>query len=121
VHSTSGGRHAVEGNELVSIKFIEASGAEHEVSAQPGQTVMESAIWNNVPGVDAECGGSMACSTCLVHVNDEWNAKFPPATATEIELVSCHPFTRPGSRLSCQLRVVESMDGLILQLPPAQK
>jgi len=106
---------------VVSIKFIEASGAEHEVSAQPGQTVMESAIWNNVPGIDAECGGSMACSTCIVHVDDDWGGRFPLPTTTETELISCHPFVKSGSRLSCQLRVVESTDGLILRLPPAQK
>jgi 2Fe-2S ferredoxin len=118
----SGGRHALEGAiQVVSIKFIEASGAEHEVSAQLGQTVMESAIWNNVPGIDAECGGSMACSTCLVHVGDSWGDQFPSRSTTEAELVSCHPFAMAGSRLSCQLRVVESIDGLILKLPPAQK
>ena len=106
---------------MVSIKFIEASGAEHEVTAQAGQTVMESAIWSNVPGIEAECGGSMACSTCLVHVDDEWIGKLSLPSATEAELVSGHRFAMPGSRLSCQLRVVDSIDGLVLRLPPGQK
>ena len=104
-----------------SIKFIEASGAEHELSAQPGQSVMEAAIWNNVPGIEAECGGSMACSTCLVYMNVDESNQFPPPSATEAELISCHPFFKPGSRLSCQLRVGKSAEALVFRLPPQQK
>jgi len=109
------------GRHVVSIKFVEANGTEHEVSAQPGQSVMESAIWNDVPGIEAECGGSMACSTCLVYVDDEWRGRLPAASTTETALVSGHRFASPCSRLSCQLRVVDTIDGLVLRLPPEQK
>jgi 2Fe-2S ferredoxin len=82
---------------------------------------MESAIWNNVPGIEAECGGSLACSTCLVQVDDEWRGTLPAPSTTESELVSGHRFATPCSRLSCQLRVVDTIHGLILRLPPGQK
>jgi len=82
---------------------------------------METAIWNNVPGIEAVCGGAMACSTCLVHVGPDWQDKLPVPEAGEIELMSSHSHATPYSRLSCQLRIVDAIDGIVLRLPPQQE
>jgi 2Fe-2S ferredoxin len=106
---------------MISIKFVQADGTEQEVSAQPGQSVMETAIWNNVPGIEAVCGGAMACCTCLVQVGEEWRDKFPAPSPAETELISTHSHATPASRLSCQLRVIDAIDGIALRPPPEQQ
>jgi len=82
---------------------------------------MEAAVWNNVPGIEAVCGGAMACSTCLVQVPKEWHGKLGSPSVGELELIAGHHHASPDSRLSCQLRVEETFDGLILELPPEQQ
>ena len=106
---------------MVNITFVEANGSEHPVSGRVGQSVMEAAVWNNVPGIDAVCGGALACSTCLVHVSEEWRDKLPAPSPSEIELMSSHSHSTPDSRLSCQLRVYETLNGIILKMPVAQE
>jgi 2Fe-2S ferredoxin len=106
---------------MVNIKFVDADGTEHAVVAQPGQSVMEAAIWNNIAGIEAACGGALACCTCLVQIDDEWQDKFPAPSIQEKDLLANHSHARNGSRLSCQLRVIDTIDGIVLRLPPEQQ
>jgi len=105
---------------MVKIRFIEASGAEHVVDAKPGQSVMESAVKNNVPGIAADCGGSCACATCRVYVNETWQEKLEPPTEMEQSMIEFSEDTTPGLRLTCQIRVTPELEGLVVRMPESQ-
>lgn len=104
-----------------TITFVETNGTEHVVHAEPGLSVMEAAIWNGVPVIEAVCGGSIACGTCLVNLEDATAAGLTPISKAEADLLADHEGAEPHSRLSCQLRVVEATDGLRLHLPVKQR
>ncbi len=105
---------------MVKILFIEHNGTEHPVEVAPGSTVMDAAVSNGVPGIDADCGGFCSCATCHVFVNEDWLAQLPPMSSTEEAMLSLSPDRKPNSRLSCQLPVVDSLDGLIVRTPEFQ-
>ncbi len=92
----------------------------HTVDVQKGLTVMEGAIQNDIPGIDADCGGSMACATCHVYVKEEWFDKLPKKESGEEDMIDMAYKPNKFSRLSCQLTVSEELDGLIVQLPEKQ-
>ena len=105
---------------MAKIKYIEFNGEEHTVDVQNGLTVMEGAIKNKVPGIDADCGGACACATCHVYVQKEWLAKLPPKEDTEEDMLDFAFDVRENSRLSCQLTVSDELDGLAVDLPEKQ-
>ena len=105
---------------MAKIKYIEFNGEEHTVDVQNGLTVMEGAIKNKVPGIDADCGGACACATCHVYVQKEWLAKLPPKEDTEEDMLDFAFDVRENSRLSCQLTVSDELDGLVVDLPEKQ-
>lgn len=105
---------------MAKIKYIEFNGEEHTVDVQNGLTVMEGAIKNKVPGIDADCGGACACATCHVYVQKEWFAKLPPKEDTEEDMLDFAFDVRENSRLSCQLTVSDELDGLAVDLPEKQ-
>ena len=106
---------------MVKLKFIEANGAEHTISAKLGQTVMETAVKNNVPGITADCGGSCACATCRVYVDDPvWQERLGAPSEMEQSMIEYSEDATPGIRLSCQLRVTEDLEGLVLRTPESQ-
>ena len=105
---------------MAKIKYIEFNGEEHTVDVQNGLTVMEGAIKNKVPGIDADCGGACACATCHVYVQKEWLNKLPPKEDTEEDMLDFAFDVRENSRLSCQLTVSDELDGLIVDLPEKQ-
>ena len=105
---------------MAKIKYIEFSGEEHTLDVQNGLTVMEGAIKNKVPGIDADCGGACACATCHVYVKKEWLSKLPPKEDTEEDMLDFAFDVRENSRLSCQLTVTDDLDGLIVDLPEKQ-
>ena len=105
---------------MPKIKFIEHSGTEHVVEADVGSSVMNAAFNNLVPGIDADCGGQCSCATCHVIVTDAWMAKVGPAHDKEEAMLDMNPERAPNSRLSCQIQVTESLDGLVVQLPQYQ-
>ncbi len=105
---------------MPKVTFIEKSGKEHVVDAPAGLTVMEAAVKNLVPGIDADCGGACACATCQVYVAPEWQAKLPPRSEMEETMLDFAPDVRPNSRLSCQLRMSAELDGIVLHLPKSQ-
>jgi 2Fe-2S ferredoxin len=103
------------------VTYIEFDGTPHSVEVAEGVSLMEGAVSNGVPGIDADCGGSCACATCHVHVDAAWTEVVgPPASEAEVELLQLAPEVRPDSRLSCQIRMREALDGVVLHLPEAQ-
>ena len=105
---------------MSKITYIEHNGKSHSINVQNGLTVMEGAIQNNIPGIDADCGGSMACATCHVYVKEEWFNKLPKKEDGEEDMLDMAFEPNKFSRLSCQLTVTDELDGLIVQLPSKQ-
>jgi 2Fe-2S ferredoxin len=105
---------------MPSITYIEHSGAEHRIEVPIGISVMRGAVDNNVPGIDADCGGECACATCHVYVDPAWLAKTGTPGELETSMLSFAATAEPNSRLSCQIEVSEALDGLIVRLPEAQ-
>ena len=105
---------------MTKIKYIEFNGEEHEVDVQNGLTVMEGAVKNKIPGIDADCGGACACATCHVYVQKEWLSKLPSKEDTEEDMLDFAFEVKENSRLSCQLTVTDELDGLVVDLPEKQ-
>mgnify|MGYP001247540200 FL=1 len=105
---------------MAKITYIENSGEKHIVEVQKGLTVMEGAVANNVPGIDADCGGGMACATCHVYVKDEWFDKINKKTEGEDDMLDQAYEPKKNSRLSCQIQVTDDIDGLEVYLPEKQ-
>ncbi len=105
---------------MPKITYIEFNGTEHAVDVRSGLTVMEGAIKNNVPGIDADCGGACACATCHVYVDEAWREKTGKASAMEESMLDFAQNVEPNSRLSCQIKVTEDLDGLIVRMPEEQ-
>ncbi|CAN7488079.1 2Fe-2S iron-sulfur cluster-binding protein [Variovorax sp. LjRoot84] len=100
--------------------IIEHTGAEHQVDAEVGQSVMQGAIDALVPGILADCGGSCSCATCHCYVDETWMSRLPPPESTERDMLECVLEQRETSRLSCQLRVTPAIEGLVIRLPASQ-
>jgi 2Fe-2S ferredoxin len=105
---------------MAKVTFIDAAGASRTVDAQIGSTVMETAIRNSVPGIDAECGGACACATCHVYVSPEWTAIVGKPSQMEEDMLDFAAEVRPNSRLSCQIKVNSQTDGLVVTTPAKQ-
>jgi 2Fe-2S ferredoxin len=105
---------------MVRIAFIEPGGILKEVQATEGETVMQAAQSNGISGIVAECGGCLSCATCHAYIPEDWLAKMPPPTADETVMVECAVGARPNSRLSCQIRITQELDGLVVEVPPSQ-
>ena len=105
---------------MITVTFIDASGASRAVEAQAGSTLMETALRNGVPGVEAECGGACACATCHVYVAPEWTEMVGRPSPMEEDMLDFAADVRPNSRLSCQIKVTEALDGLVVATPARQ-
>ena len=105
---------------MPKIKYIEFDGTTHEVEVEKGLSVMEGAVQNNIPGIDADCGGGMACATCHVYVKDEWFNKIPKAEDAEVDMIDMAFEPKKNSRLSCQIIVSDELDGLEVTTPEKQ-
>ncbi|MCB1701529.1 MAG: 2Fe-2S iron-sulfur cluster binding domain-containing protein [Pseudomonadales bacterium] len=102
------------------ITLIEHNGASHEVDAETGKSLMQNAVDNGVPGIDADCGGACACGTCHCFVESEWLEKSGTADAMEEAMLGMRPDRTDLSRLSCQIEVTEELDGMVVRLPEFQ-
>ena len=102
------------------ITYIEHNGKTHTVDVANGLSVMEGAIQNNIPGIDADCGGGMACATCHVYVKEEWFDKLPKKEDGEEDMIDMAYEPNKYSRLSCQLTVSDELEGLTVKLPKEQ-
>lgn len=105
---------------MPSITYIEFNGTEHRIEVEEGLSVMEGAVNNNVPGIDADCGGSCACATCHVFVEEDWLEKLPPQEEQERSMLSFAATAQPNSRLACQIPVTPELEGLVVRTPEAQ-
>ena len=105
---------------MPKITYIEQNGTEHVVDAEPGVSVMEAAVKNMVPGIDADCGGACACATCHVYVDDAWVEKTGKAETMEESMLDFAYEPKANSRLSCQITVSDGLDGLVVHLPEFQ-
>jgi ferredoxin, 2Fe-2S len=105
---------------MIKITYVEFNGTEHTVNVTPGQSVMEGAVSNNVPGIDAECGGACACATCHVYLDPTWIDKTGERDTMEESMLEFANNVKPNSRLSCQMRVTEELDGLVVRMPESQ-
>jgi len=102
------------------ITFIEFDGTAHEIDVPAGGSVMEAAVSNNVPGIDADCGGACACATCHVFVNEEWMGQVGERGDMEQSMLDFAENVRATSRLSCQIVLTDELDGLVVDMPEAQ-
>ena len=105
---------------MPKIKYIDCKGSSKTIEVDNGMTVMEGAVQNNISGIDADCGGSMACATCHVYVQENWLNKLPKAEEAEEDMIDMAYEPKKNSRLSCQLIVSEELDGLIVTTPAKQ-
>jgi 2Fe-2S ferredoxin len=109
---------------MPKVTFIEHDGTAHEVEGKPGLSLMLAAITNNVPGIDADCGGECACATCHVYIDPEWEQRVTeisgPPNGQEASMLSFAATTQANSRLACQITVTEALDGLSVRMPDGQ-
>ena len=105
---------------MAKITYIEFGGTEHTVDVEPGATLMQGARDNNIPGIAADCGGACICGTCHVYIAPNWRTRL--ATRTEIEkaTIEFSSGVQPYSRLACQIKITEELDGLIVRMPESQ-
>ena len=105
---------------MPKIKYIEQNGNSKTIEVDNGLTVMEGAVQNNIPGIDADCGGGMACATCHVYVEDSCLNKLPKAEEAEQDMIDMAYKPNKNSRLSCQIVVSDEIDGLTVTTPEKQ-
>jgi ferredoxin, 2Fe-2S len=105
---------------MPKIKYIEHNGKEHEIEVPNGWSVMEGAVKNLIPGIDADCGGACACATCHVYVDPAWLPKLQPRQDMEETMLDFAQDLEPNSRLSCQIKVSPELDGLVVRMPKSQ-
>ena len=106
---------------MAKITYIEFNGNEHVVAVESGLSVMQGAVSNNVPGIDADCCGACACGTCHVYVDPAWQTQAGERNAMEVAMLDFAENLKPNSRLSCQIKVADALDGLIVRMPKSQR
>jgi len=105
---------------MAKITYVEHNGTEHAIDVKNGLSVMEGAVKNNIPGIDADCGGACACATCHVYVDQDWLAKTGDRSAMEESMLDFAEGVEENSRLSCQIKVSDELDGLRVTMPESQ-
>ena len=105
---------------MVKISYIEAGGAQHEVDAEVGGTLMTVAVGHGVPGILADCGGSCACGTCRIYLDEAWIGKLGGPSDIESATMDGYDDPTQGKRLACQVAVTDDLDGLVVRLPASQ-
>jgi len=105
---------------MVKVTFVDHSGSSRTVDVEAGATLMEAAIRNAIPGIEAECGGACACATCHVYVGEDWKDKTGSPTPMEEDMLDFGFDVRPTSRLSCQIKITEDLEGLTVSTPERQ-
>jgi ferredoxin, 2Fe-2S len=105
---------------MPKIRYVDHDGKERDVEVAEGLSVMEGAVKNLVPGIDADCGGACACATCHVYVDEAWLGKLDPKSDMEETMLDFAQELQPNSRLSCQIKVTPALDGLMVRTPKSQ-
>ena len=109
-----------ESSDKPVITFVEHDGTEHVVTPVVGRSLMRAAMDNDVPGIDADCGGECSCATCHVILTQDWYIMLEEPSSNEEAMLGLNPEITPTSRLSCQIEVTEDLDGIRVQLPEFQ-
>lgn len=105
---------------MPKVTYVEHDGTAHDVDLETGRSVMQGAVDNNIPGIDADCGGQCACATCHVYVDAAWLDRIEEISEQEKGMLSLTGNARDNSRLSCQIHMAEELDGLLVRLPQSQ-
>jgi len=105
---------------MPKITFIDFDGNPTYVNANVGDSIMDAAVTNDVPGIDADCGGACACATCHIYVDPDWLGKLIEPDEIEAEMLGVAEDVKDNSRLSCQIEVTEEMDGMVVHTPESQ-
>jgi Ferredoxin len=105
---------------MTKITIVAFDGTRYDIDAENGSTVMENAVRNSVPGIEAECGGACACATCHVYVDEDWTDTVGAPSPMEEDMLDFAFDVRPNSRLSCQIKVRDELDGLVVNVPERQ-
>ena len=105
---------------MPKITYIEHNGKKHTIDVANGLSIMEGAVQNKIPGIDADCGGAMACATCHVYVKEEWFNNLPQKEQGEEDMLDMAFEPKKNSRLSCQIIVSKELDGIVVDLPKKQ-
>ena len=105
---------------MPKVTYIDNNDNSKTIDVENGLSVMEGAIQNDIPGIDADCGGSMACATCHVYVQEKWLNKIPKAEEAEVDMIDMAFEPKKNSRLSCQITVTNELDGLVVTTPKKQ-
>ncbi len=103
---------------MPTIKFIDPEGAEHVIKEPAGKSLMEVAVANSVPGIDGDCGGACACATCHIYVDEAWREATGTPAFMEESMLDFAEHVRPESRLACQIRLTEALDGIVVRVAP---
>ena len=106
---------------MAKITYIDFNGREHVAEVPNGYSVMEGAKKNNIPGIDADCGGACQCGTCHVYIDAAWRARVGERNPIEVATMDFSENVEPNSRLSCQIKVTDNLDGLVLRMPKSQR
>ena len=106
--------------QMAKITYITHDQKNHTIDVENGLTVMEGAVQNDIPGIDADCGGGMACATCHVYVKEDWLDKLPKKEDGEEDMLDMAFEPKSNSRLSCQIIVSDELDGLVVNIPSKQ-
>jgi ferredoxin, 2Fe-2S len=102
---------------MSKVTYIESGGEQHIVDVQPGLSVMQGAVKNGVPGIEAICGGACACATCHVYIDEAWRSRTGARNDIEESMLEMADDVRPNSRLSCQVQMTDELDGLVVHMP----
>ena len=105
---------------MPQVKFIEFNVTEHNIDANNGDSIMTAATSNLVPGIDADCGGECSCATCHVLISAEWQTKLDAPSESEESMLDLNPDRSSESRLSCQIKMSDDLDGIVVNLPEFQ-
>lgn len=106
---------------MPQVTYVETDGTSHVVDVSEGHSLMEGAVKNGVPGIEADCGGVAACATCHVYIGREWQRWIPPREELEVEMLDCANEVNEDSRLSCQVAMTADLHGIVVRLPESQR
>ena len=102
---------------MSKVTYVEFGGEQHVVEVQPGLSVMEGAVQNSVPGIAAICGGACACATCHVYIDEAWRSRTGARNELEESMLEMADDVQPNSRLACQIKMTDELDGLVVHMP----
>ena len=102
---------------MLKVIYIESGGEQHVVDVQPGRSLMEGAVQNGVPGIAAICGGACACATCHIYIDEAWRSRIGARNDLEESMLEMADDVQANSRLACQIRMTDELDGLVVHVP----